>query len=53
MEGGSANDMTKGTEGVGKLVKALLSARWVEKALSDWGNELVCLIPSNSSGLNG
>jgi hypothetical protein len=40
---GGGGEMTKGTEGTNKLLKALLSSRSVKDAVRDWGVDLVFL----------
>lgn len=34
--------MTSGIEGLSRLVKALVSGRWIKAAMEGWGEDLVC-----------
>lgn len=36
---GGGADMVRGTRGLGRLVKALASARWMESALTEWSEQ--------------
>lgn len=35
--------LTSGVEGLTRVVKALVSARWIKAAMDAWGEDLVCI----------